>query len=47
MFVHVSAVSEVLERVKVPDLRGLSLAKAKAVLESAGLVLGTTTTVSK
>lgn len=46
-FVHVSAVSEVLERVKVPDLRGLSLAKAKAALEEAGLVLGTTTTVSK
>jgi hypothetical protein len=45
-FVHVSAVSEVLERVKVPDLRGLSVANAKAALEAAGLVLGTTTTVS-
>ena len=45
-FVHVSAVSEILERVKVPDLRGLSLSQAKATLEAAGLVLGDTTTVS-
>jgi hypothetical protein len=45
-FVHVSAVSEALERVKVPDLRGLSLTDAKTALEAAGLVLGSTTTVS-
>jgi hypothetical protein len=45
VLLHVSAKAEAIERVKVPDVRGLSLADAKAVLEAAGLTLGTTTTV--
>jgi hypothetical protein len=45
IFVHVSATSEVLKRVKVPDLRGLTMSEAKDTLESLGLALGPITTV--
>lgn len=45
VLLHVSAKAETIERVKVPDVRGLSLADARAALEAAGLTLGTTTTL--
>ncbi len=42
---HISAKAEFAERVKVPDLRGLTLEEAKAMLEAAHLVLGETSNV--
>jgi hypothetical protein len=45
LFLNVSAKAEYLQRVAVPDLRGLSLEDAKALLEAHGLSLGVTTTV--
>jgi hypothetical protein len=44
-FLHVSAKAEYLQRVKVPNLLGLSLEDAKALLEANGLSLGDTTSV--
>jgi len=41
---HISAKAEYLERVKVPDVRGMSIADARAALEAAGLVVGDTPT---
>jgi len=43
--IHISAKAEYAERVKAPDLRGLTLENAKAALESLNLVLGETVTV--
>ncbi len=43
--IHISAKAEYAERIKVPDLRGLTLEEAKARLESLHLVLGKTETV--
>ena len=43
--IHISAKAEFTERIKVPDLRGLTLEEAKAKLESLHLVLGKTETV--
>jgi len=43
--IHISAKAEYAERIKVPDLRGLTLEEAKAKLESVHLVLGRTETV--
>jgi hypothetical protein len=45
IFVHVSATSEVLKRVKIPDLRGLTVSEAKAALEALGLALGPIATI--
>jgi len=42
----VSAKASVEERVKVPDLAGLSLNEARTALEDMGLVLGETNTIS-
>lgn len=42
---HTAAKAEFVERVKVPDLSGLTLEEAKAKLEASQLVLGTTTNV--
>jgi beta-lactam-binding protein with PASTA domain len=44
-FLHVSAKAEYLQRVSVPNLLGLTLEDAKALLEANGLTLGVTTTV--
>ena len=44
-FLHVSAKAEYLQRVNVPNLLGLSLQDAKALLEASGLSLGVTTQV--
>jgi hypothetical protein len=43
--IHISAKAEFAERIKVPDLRGLTLEEAKAKLASVHLVLGETVTV--
>lgn len=43
--IHISAKAEFVERVKVPDLKGLTLDEAKAKLEASSLVLGETSTV--
>lgn len=43
--IHISAKAEYAERIKVPDLRGLTLEEAKAKLELSHLVLGKTETV--
>jgi len=43
--IHISAKAEYAERVKAPDLRGLTLEDAKAALASLNLVLGETVTV--
>ena len=43
--IHISAKAEYAERIKVPDLRGLTLEEAKAKLESVHLMLGRTETV--
>jgi len=40
--IHISAKAEFAERVKVPDLRGLTLEEAKAKLEASRLVVGET-----
>jgi hypothetical protein len=45
VFLHISATSEVLKRVKVPELRGLSLTAAKAAIEAAGLDVGDVNTL--
>jgi hypothetical protein len=45
VFLHVSAKAEFLQRVNVPDLSGLTLEDAKALLEASGLSLGDTSTV--
>lgn len=42
MFLHISAKAEFVERVKVPDIRGLTLDDARAALEASQLVLGQT-----
>jgi len=42
--VHVAARADVLERVRVPDLSGLSINDARAVIEAGKLTLGTTQT---
>jgi hypothetical protein len=47
LFIHVAARSEVIKKVGVPNILGMSVAQAKEVLEDAGLVLGTTKTVTK
>jgi hypothetical protein len=39
VFVHVAATSEVLKRVKVPDVRGMTFAEAQQALEAVGLKL--------
>lgn len=44
---HVSAKAEFTERVRVPDLRGLTLEEAKVRLEASRLVLGRTGSVSR
>jgi hypothetical protein len=44
---HVSAKAEFTEKVRVPDLRGLTLEEAKAKLEANRLALGRTGSVSK
>jgi hypothetical protein len=44
---HISARAEFAERVRVPDLRGLSLEEAKAKLEASRLVLGETSNVGR
>jgi hypothetical protein len=46
IFIHVAARAEATKKVGVPDIRGMSVAQAKAALEAAGLVLGTTKTVT-
>jgi len=43
--IHISAKAEFAERVKVPDLRGLTLEEAKAKLEASRLVVGETGTL--
>ena len=43
----VSAKAEVEERIKVPDVRGLTLDQAKAALAAAGLALGEVSTKTK
>jgi hypothetical protein len=43
--IHISAKAEYAERIKVPDLRGLTLEEAKLKLASVHLVLGETVTV--
>jgi hypothetical protein len=43
--IHISAKAEYAERIKVPDLRGLTLEEAKSKLASLHLVLGETVTV--
>lgn len=40
--IHISAKAEFAERVKVPDLRGLTLEEAKAKLEASRLAMGET-----
>jgi len=40
--IHISAKAEFAERIKVPDLRGLTLEEAKAKLEASRLVVGET-----
>ena len=45
VLIHVAAKAEFVERVKVPDLRGLNLEEAKAKLEASHLVLGETSNV--
>jgi PASTA domain-containing protein len=45
IFLNVSAKAEYLQRVKVPDVRGLSLEEAKALLEASGLALGDTSSI--
>lgn len=47
LFIHVAARSEVIKKVQVPNILGLSVAQAKTTLEDAGLLLGTTKTVTK
>ena len=42
LFLHISAKAEFIERVKVPDIRGLTLDDARAALEASQLVLGQT-----
>lgn len=44
---HVSAKAEFAEKIRVPDLRGLTLEQAKARLEANRLVLGRTGSVSR
>ncbi len=46
MALMVSAKAGVEQRVKVPDLKGLSLNEARVALEDVGLVLGETNTIS-
>jgi hypothetical protein len=46
IFIHVAAKAEATKKVATPDIRGMSVAQAKAALEAAGLVLGTTKTVT-
>jgi hypothetical protein len=43
--IHIAARAEYAEKVKVPDLRGLTLEEAKAKLEAIGLVLGETSNI--
>ena len=43
--IHLSAKAEYAERVKAPDLRGLTIEDAKAKLESLNLVVGETVTM--
>jgi len=45
VYLTISAKAEFLDRVKVPDVRGLSLEDAKTLLEAAGLKLGPTSSV--
>ena len=47
IFLHVSAKAEYLQRVKVPDVRGMALEDAKTLLEASQLTLGDTSTVGK
>lgn len=47
IFLSTAAHSEVTKKVGVPDIRGMSVAQAKTALEAAGLLLGTTKTVTK
>jgi len=47
IFIGVAARAEATKKVSTPDIRGLSVAQAKSALEAAGLVLGTTKTVTK
>jgi hypothetical protein len=44
-FLHASSKAEYLQRVSVPDIRGLSLEDARTLLEAHGLTLGTSTSV--
>jgi hypothetical protein len=44
LFIHAAATAEVLQQVRVPDLSGLSINDARAVLEASKLTLGTTQT---
>jgi hypothetical protein len=43
--IHIAAKAEFVERVKVPDLKGLTLDEAKAKLGTSSLVLGESSTV--
>jgi beta-lactam-binding protein with PASTA domain len=45
--VSISAKAEFVERVQVPDIRGLSIEEAKAKLQAVGLVLGETGSVGR